>query len=205
MKIEGRQNKTEAIAIFPCFGVETMTLLVELLKDETKEVIIDKCKKFLLKNSSLDVVLLSKVNSFNKLEMEIIVNQWNELHSISFADYLAKLTNSQRYRDKNKRVKTICTTLDSKGLENFKLKFSEVIHFEKCCNFRSEEELRQSYSKFIHDNSKSLYLFDLDYLKESKHIRFIISVLESMDLSVNFEQKSITKNIFQKQSFKNSF
>ena len=184
-------NKLKPISVFPLFSPETINLYIKL--NESFPDLESKTKRFFLSNSTMDILILCKLNQMSQSEKDFLSSTWKSLHQTSFSDYLWKLCDPSSC--KINQVKMISVTYDSLSIDYLKETWSEYLQIEKCCNFKSEEDLKKNLSLFI-NNSKSIYLFEVDYSKEQQHLRFIVNLIERV-LQENVEKiRNRHKNVF---------
>ena len=187
--IPSQKNRLSVTSVFPIFSPDIISLYIKYFKDSQG----NKCKEFLLDNASTDVALLCQINGMSDKEKKNIVNEWKKLHSKSIEEYFKELTDKNKYSENEERVKMISVTYDSSEIRfnNIEKKIQKV----KCCTFKCENEFRNNYERFLQSKEKKLYLFELEYSKESHHLRFIISLIDSIDKNFQVKKKNLVKDV----------
>ena len=64
---------------------------------------------------------------------------------------------------------------------------------EKSCNFKSHNDLHNSFKIFLNDRKASLYLLEIDFLKEFKSIAYFVNYLDTQQ--AEFKENNETKNV----------
>ena len=191
--ISGRKNLLGVNSVFPVFSQETINLFLTLYA--TCQNKTQRLKRFLLQNASMDIVLLCRMNNLDGADKEKTMIDWKELHSLSIEKYFCKLADKQLYLNKNKAVKMISVTYDTARIIFGDKNLYKFVLIEKLSNIKCEEEFRMSFEAFLNEMETVIYVLELNYSKESHHLRFVTSLIESILQEYKPERENFVKHV----------
>ena len=177
IKIDGKTIALNSVCIFPCYSKEALYLLV-LYNNNPQEIdnekLLENCKIELLRGASVDVVILNKLSSHTSEEKDFVTRNWEEIHRLNFIKTLESIMNEEFGGNQ-----MIGVTYDPQSIDSeLKKGFGSAVALQKISNFKSEEDANKDLQTFFNSEQNQTYILEMEYSKESDHLRLIISIIE---------------------------
>ncbi|CAG9322652.1 unnamed protein product [Blepharisma stoltei] len=159
--------------IFPIYSRETLALQILFDDSKNKNQVLSDCKKTLLKIAPADILILLELNSLDHEEKSFINSHWREFHSQKFPEVLKLMIENQAPFDK-----LIAFTYDNRLANQIQEIKSDEIVINEISNFGSEREITKDIEAFYYSETKSLYILELDFSKDSSHLSLIKFIID---------------------------
>jgi hypothetical protein len=178
--------------MLPIYNEETIALLVlyNYTQDLPHDSILLKCKRSLLQVTTADVLVISDLSKLDHEEIHYVRETWKELHGISFPELLEEyLTNKMGHYQGNKIVvftygKEI---LGSKYYTNFD---DSILHVT-FSTLKSEQDIRKELINFYEQETKELYLMEMDLLIEGTHLSMLEFMIDKLELETKHRWRCV--------------
>ena len=167
--------KLDIGVIFPIFSKKSLPYLVMQHSDsEMNTDLLRSCMKTLIKSAPSDLIILADISDISQGEKDYIHEIWKSTHQATFEETLQALQYSS---DKSNKI--IALTYDSISVTSV-ISNSETIVFQKLSNITSETDLLSDLQQFYASSTQTLYIIELVYSIEFKHLLLLKSSIEGL-------------------------
>ena len=165
------KGKFDSNIVFPIYSKECSPYLVLRHAVKSADHIMERCKRSLIKASSVDLLFLLYVIDICTEDKEEIKKQWEDTHRETFLQMVSKPT--------HQTIKLIALTYDSFSVQSLIVSLN-AIHFQILTKMTSAEDLKSDISRFYFSEDQ-IYIIEIDYDKDDKHLLLLISEINSID------------------------
>lgn len=159
--------------VFPTYSIEAIQLRIRENNDRLRlneEDLVRELKRELLAAASADVLVLAQLQG--DAEGAWTQQTWRDLHLRTFPAILTDLRNS--------KSNGIVFTYESTLTHPLPKSIADCTTLAHLHSFKSEEDLRTAILDCLTAPSQPLFLLELDYVADNRHLGFVKSLIERL-------------------------